>query len=264
MKLETMVLNEERKVTLTMFLQEVGGEFPYVDKRPAVLVLPGGAYQWCSGRESDPVALAYAQAGFQAFILRYSVGEYAQWPKPLEDYEQAMSLIRENEKEWKLDPERVAVIGFSAGGHLAGCAATMAKNRPNAVILGYALLLGDDVKKYNPTAPDVIDAVDYDTPPSFVFASRRDNVVPIRNSIQYLNALTEHDVAFESHICAYGPHGYSVADSAIQSPDTVMSPRLGDWVQDSIAWLKETLGDFGTQGLTAPAYQWHMTDDREH
>jgi len=81
----------------------------------------------CSDREADPVALEYAKAGFQTFVLRYSVGANAAWPQPLEDYEQAMKLIRDNSEKWFLDPNRVAVIGFSAGGHLAGCAATMAK-----------------------------------------------------------------------------------------------------------------------------------------
>lgn len=263
MRVETIVLNEERHVTITAYIQEVGGEFSYISKRPAILVLPGGGYQMCSDREADPVALAYAKAGFQAFILRYSVKENAAWPQPLKDYERAMELIRARDEEWMLDANRVAVIGFSAGGHLAGCAATMAENKPNAVILGYAVLIGEDVKKCNPTAPDVICAVDRDTAPSFVFASRRDNVVPIENSTGYLQALAEHDVAFESHIYAYGPHGFSVADTAVQSRDTVICPRIPAWVEDSIAWLKETMGDFGPEGITEPAYRRHMTDDEE-
>ena len=263
MKTETIVLNEARNVTLTAYIQETGGEFSYVSKRPAVLVLPGGGYQMCSDREADPVALAYAKAGFQAFVLRYSVGEHAKWPQPLEDYEQAAEMIRERADEWSLDRDRLAVIGFSAGGHLAGCAATMAGNKPDAVILGYAVLIGEDVRKCNPSAPDVISAVDRKTAPSFVFASRRDYVVPIENTTRYLQALAEHDVAFESHIYAYGPHGFSVADSAVQSPDTDMCPRIPEWVDDSIAWLKETMGDFGKKGMTGPVYRMHMSDDAE-
>lgn len=264
MLIEKIILSEERNVSLTAYIQEVGGEFSYIDKRPAILILPGGGYQFCSDREAEPVALAYLKAGFQAFVLRYSVGVHAAWPQPLNDYEQAMAMIRANSERWLLDPERVAVIGFSAGGHLAGCAAAMAENKPNAVILGYAVVYGEDAVKCNPTAPDVVAAVDRNTAPSFIFASRRDNVVPIRNSTLYANACAVNDVAFESHIYAYGPHGFSLADSSLQDPASDMCVRISDWVEDSIAWLKETMGDYTAEGLSDPAYRLHMTDDGEN
>lgn len=74
------------------------------------------------------MAQEYLRAGYHAFVLRYSVGwENAVWPNPLEDYDQAMELITAHAKEWHLIPEKIAVIGFSAGGHLAACAATMAE-----------------------------------------------------------------------------------------------------------------------------------------
>ena len=95
METERIVLNEARNVSLTAYLQPVGGEFNGIGERPAVLVIPGGGYRYCSDREADPVALAYLKAGYHAFVLRYSLGEHAAWPHPLEDYEQAMSLIRE-------------------------------------------------------------------------------------------------------------------------------------------------------------------------
>ncbi len=123
---------------MTVYLQEAG-KFRSGVKRPAVLVLPGGGYQYCSEREADPVALSYLKAGFQAFILRYSVGEDAVWPNPLDDYEQAMGLIRERAEEWNLYQDKIAVVGFSAGGHLAAAAAVMGVNRPNAAVLGYAV-----------------------------------------------------------------------------------------------------------------------------
>ena len=167
---ETIQLNEERNVTLTAYIQDAGGEFDYVVKRPAILVIPGGGYQFCSAREADPVALAYMKAGYQAFVLRYSVAENGIWPNPLEDYEQAMDMIRSNAEKWMLYEDKVAVIGFSAGGHLAAAAATMSKNRPNAAILGYAVA-GADVKSCNPTAPDTVGAVDKNTCPCFLFST---------------------------------------------------------------------------------------------
>lgn len=260
MKTETIVLNQKRSVTLTAYLQDVGGEFSNIVKRPAVLVLPGGGYQICSDREADPIALAYLQAGFHAFILRYSVGENAKWPAPLNDYEQAMELIRSKEDEWHLYPDKVAVIGFSAGGHLAAAAATMAEHRPAAAILGYALT-GDDVKTYNSSAPNVIPYVNYETCPCFLFAARTDDVVPVRNTVKMVEALTNANISFESHIYAYGPHGFSLCDSALGGSDSHVCKRIPHWVSDSIEWLKEMLGDFGDGCLTNPKCKAHATGD---
>ena len=135
MDVEKIVLNGERNVTLTAYTQPVEGEFNHISKRPAVLILPGGGYSMCSDREADPVAFPYLEAGYQAFILRYSVGEDSVWPNPLDDYEQAMALIEERADEWKVLTDKIVVIGFSAGGHLAASAATMSQHRPYAAIL---------------------------------------------------------------------------------------------------------------------------------
>ena len=262
MQIETIVLNEKRNVTLTAYIQKAGEEFRYVTKRPAILILPGGGYQYCSSREADPVAMAYLKAGYQAFILRYSVKEDAVWPNPLEDYEQAMELIRSKEEEWKLYADKVAVIGFSAGGHLAAAAATMSKNRPNAAILGYAVA-GNDVKGCNESAPDTIAAVDGKTCPCFLFSSRTDNVVPVENTVRFMEALIKADVAFESHIYSFGPHGFSTCDSSIQHKDTKMCARIPNWVQDSIGWLKDVFGDFGNECMTEPECKPHVNGNYE-
>lgn len=262
MKKEYIVLNEERNVTLTAYLEEVGGEFRTIEKRPAILVLPGGGYQMCSDREADPVAFPYLKAGYQVFILRYSVQKNAVWPTPLNDYDEAMDLIKSKADEWHLFADKIAVIGFSAGGHLAGAAATMAKNRPAAAILGYAVL-NRDVKGCSPTAPSLIEEVDDQTCPCFLFASRTDNVVPIANSLAFMQALDEHDISFESHIYAYGPHGFSTCDSSVQDRNTVMCARIPQWVEDSLGWLKDVLGDFGAQGMTEPVCGRFVSGDKE-
>ncbi|MGN0983911.1 MAG: alpha/beta hydrolase [Gemmiger sp.] len=257
MRIQTITLNEARHVTLTAYLQTVGGAFSYVPRRPAILILPGGGYQYCSDREADPVAAAYLQAGYQAFILRYSVKEHAVWPNPLNDYDEAMALIRARAGEWGLYPDKVAVIGFSAGGHLAAAAATMAKNRPNAAILGYAVA-GEDVKACCPTAPDTTAAVDGRTCPCFLFATRTDQLVPIANTLRFQQALDEAGVSFESHIYAYGPHGFSTCDSSLQPRDTAICDRAAHWVRDSIGWLRDVLGDFGDGAMTPPACPPHV------
>lgn len=260
MRKEVITLQKDRNVTLTAYLEEVGGEFRNIGKRPAVLILPGGGYQFCSDREADPVAFPYLKAGYQVFILRYSVKEDSLWPNPLEDYNRAMELIVSKAEEWKLYPDKIAVIGFSAGGHLAAAGATMGRIRPAAAILGYAVLNGD-VKGCNPSAPGLIGEVDDKTPPCFLFASRTDNVVPVANSLEFMAALNDKGISFESHIYAYGPHGFSTCDSSVQDKDSDMCARLPHWVEDSIGWLKEVLGDFGPEGIQEPLCKAHVNGD---
>lgn len=259
MEREFIVLNKERNVNLTAYTQSVGGAYDYITKRPAILVLPGGGYQYCSDREADSVALAYVQAGYQAFVLRYSVGEHSVWPNPLCDVEDALEMIRSRE-DWHVYEDKVAVIGFSAGGHLAAAAATMSKKRPNAAILGYAVT-NSDVKGCNITAPDTTKYVDGKTCPCFVFATRTDELVPVQNSIDFIGALDKANVAFESHIYAYGPHGFSVGNSSVYNPKEPLCKRAPHWVKDSIGWLKDIFGDFSEKGMTKPVCKAHFTGD---
>lgn len=253
MKREVIALNKERNVTLTCYIQEVEGEFRKVSKRPAVVILPGGGYEFCSDREADPVAFPYLKAGFQAFILRYSVSEYKTWPAPLQDYNDAVDFILSKKDEYCIIEDNIAVIGFSAGGHLAAAAATMAKVRPNAAILGYAVT-GNEVKGCSETAPNIIERVDGDTPPCFLFHTRNDGVVPVMNTIKFEEALCKHGISFESHIYGYGPHGFSTGDSSVQELKD-LSKRACDWVEDSIEWLKELFGEVTPTGHTEPKFE---------
>ncbi len=262
MKHEMLVLNKARNVTLECYLQGVGGHFSYVPKRPAILILPGGGYQYCSDREADPVASAYLHYGFQAFVLRYSVAEHRDWPNPLEDYDQAMELLRSHADEWGIYADKIAVIGFSAGGHLAAAAATMSKNRPNAAILAYPAA-GADIKNCNMTAPDTTKFVDRDTCPCFLFATRTDELVSVDNTIDFMAALSKANIAFESHVYAYGPHGVSVCNSGVQDQSVPICSRVSHWVRDSVEWLKDMLGDFGSGEMTQPRCSRYFTADCE-
>ena len=147
MNIEKIVLNEERNVTLTAYIQETEGRFDYIEKRPGMLIIPGGGYQYCSEREADPPAMAFLKAGFQVFILQYSIGKDAAWPNPLNDYEAAMELIQSKEEEWKVYKDKIAVLGFSAGGHLAACGATMAEHSGCAGICGDSGRHGEKLRR---------------------------------------------------------------------------------------------------------------------
>ena len=241
MKTQEIIINKERSAVLTAYIQKTGGEFSNIKNRPAIIVLPGGAYEFCSDREADPIALVYLKAGFQAFVLRYSVSEHKAWPNPLDDYEKAYKLICENSEEWGVDTERIAVIGFSAGGHLAGCAATVSACKPRAAILGYPVLNRATADRYSTAAPDVTECVDKNTCPCFVFASRNDTTVPIENTIEFINALNKNGVGFECHIYSDAPHGFSVADETVNAMEMDMCQRTPNWTSDSVSWLKEIL-----------------------
>ena len=258
MTAEKIILNEERNVSLTAYIQEVDGEFGFA-KRPAMLVIPGGGYAICSDREADAVATAYLKAGYQAFVLRYTITSKGGWPHPLNDYEQAMSLITENADKWHIDPAKIAVVGFSAGGHLAACAATLAEHKPAAAVLVYPAILKDIVDMCQPGMPYPNEHVTPETCPCFIAAARDDRTVDIKSSLMMELALAEKGVAFESHIYSYGDHGFSTAEDWINTNS--VCPRLPEWAPYSIGWLGEVMGKLTRDGFTEPTAAISMNSD---
>ncbi len=101
------------------------------------------------------------------------------------------------------------------------------------------------------------------TCPCFLFASRMDNVVPVANTLDFAQALDRQGIAFETHIYSYGPHRFSTANSSVQTPSTKMTARIPNWVNDSIGWLKEMLGDFSDNGMSAPTCRKFMNGNWE-
>lgn len=132
MKIETLPLwNGRGDVELTTFLTMPDSFIPNPIPKPAVIVCPGGAYKKCPrhGHEGDPVAMAFAMDGYQAFVLEYSVKERAPegrtlFPAQVIDLGRAILTIREHAEEWCVDVDKISVIGFSAGAHLCGMLAT--------------------------------------------------------------------------------------------------------------------------------------------
>ena len=132
MHIETMKLWEDRDdVELTTFVAMPDAFFKELPKRPAMIVCPGGAYHSCPrhGNEGDPIAMAFAIDGYQAFVLEYSVAERAPkgktlFPAQIIDLAKAILTIREHADEWSVDVDKISIIGFSAGAHLCGMMAT--------------------------------------------------------------------------------------------------------------------------------------------
>lgn len=144
----------EKKAYLTTYVLDDSPEYDTGRLRPAVLVLPGGGYAFTSDREAEFVALSFAARGYHAFVLRYSVGADAALPRPVLEGFETIALIRSRAQEWHINPAKLAVCGFSAGGHLASCLLTMwdapeartlgkkpEELRPDAGILGYPCIV---------------------------------------------------------------------------------------------------------------------------
>ncbi len=251
-----ITLNKDRNVTLTCYIQPITGEDWGMEKRPVMIVLPGGGYQYCSDRETDPVALAYLAAGYHVLVLRYSVKEHSVWPNPLNDYDNAVNVVKEKANEWQMDTDRICVIGFSAGGHLAACCASIAENKPAAAILGYPCILASTTNRFaGGTMPDAAEMVTESTCPCFIFSSANDGTVPIVNSIKYTEALANHNVRFESHIYAFANHGFTTNESFINNRNWCCN-RSADWVRDSIEFLKDIIGDYSADKKLGHRSMW--------
>jgi acetyl esterase/lipase len=243
-KTEVIHLSHEN-VTLTSYLLDYSASMPNTRTRPAVLVLPGGGYQSLSDREAEPIAMAFLGEGYHAFVLRYSVGEAAVFPKPLEDAEEALALIRAKAAEWGVDPDRVAACGFSAGGHLAAAVGTMGCVRPNALILAYPVILDSMSDGLATRIPSVDKHVDAQTPPAFIFATANDARVPVVNSLAFAAALDRGGIPFELHVFRDGRHGLALAKPLTSSGfRDLVSPQVARWFELCAAWLEKLFGGF--------------------
>jgi acetyl esterase/lipase len=194
----------------------------------AVVVMPGGAYQFRSFTETDAIAHAFNKMGLHAFVLHYRVRPHSDLARLL-DAQQAMKIIRSKAQEWKLDPSQVAVCGFSAGGHLAALLSASddpspsSLVKPNAVILGYAWRLNEIIPKLSDQFP-----------PAFIWHTGEDTIVPSEESLSFTQSLNAVKRPFELHIYQTGPHGLGIQNEHPSS----------EWLHSCFLWLKEMDWDF--------------------
>lgn len=227
-------------------------------KRPAVVICPGGGYVYCSPREAEPVALRYAARGFHAFILRYSTGWDAGDFAPLAEVSWAVGSLREQAEQWNIDPEKIAVCGFSAGGHLALASGLLAENKPNAMILGYPaasapnipkadfmlkLLAGkQDVTDEDAKRFDLVSQITKEAPPVFLAATAEDLLTAF-GALPVAKRYSDLGLGYELHIFQYGPHGYSLADeTSANGSSQVVDDAFSQWHELSVKWLHKTFG----------------------
>ena len=251
MKIITVTLAPNQAV-LTCYLQDQSPKMPNAAIRPAMLVVPGGGYQYCSDREGEPVALAYMAQGFNAFVLRYTADATTPIDKALQDGAAAMDYLRANAAELEIDPQQIAAVGFSAGGHLVASLGTLLPKaqRPNALVLGYAATLGAMWTVAGRQEPDLHALVDDDTPPTFLFATQGDALVPVKNSLVFADALADHSIPFALHIFPTGAHGISLATACTSGPEASrVNPATAQWLPMSVDFLQKL---WGCLGVTAP------------
>jgi len=222
----------------------------------AVIVCPGGGYTHLADHEGRPVAEWLNSIGITAFVLKYRIGPNYHHPAPLQDAARAIRLVRSRAAEWKIDPKRIGILGFSAGGHLASTIGThfdsgqanatdpidRASSRPDLMVLIYPVItMGqythsgsrNQLIGTNPSA-DIVkllsneEQVTKDTPPTFLVHTANDAAVPVENSLHFVEALRKAGVPFELHIYERGPHGFGLG---------VDDPILSTWPARCADWL---------------------------
>lgn len=245
MKLIDIKLTNEL-ATLTVYLPDASEEMGHNKIKAGVLVIPGGGYFMCSDREAEPIAFSFIAKGYAAFILRYTVGRDKgyDFSMPMADANEAMKIIHENAEEWSIDKNRIAAIGFSAGGHLCAALSTMGDIRPNASILVYPCILESMSNILAFSVPGLEDKVNEKTPPAFIVSAAADNLVPIENSLAYANALNKYAIPFEMHIYEKGYHGFSLADWTVYSKaEADYCRHIQGWFNLCATWLNKRFND---------------------
>ena len=253
-----------RDATLTAYLPDNLSEMNRENElRPCLLICPGGGYEFCSQRESEPIALHFLPEGFNVFILNYSTAPH-RYPAQLCEVAASMELLYQHADAWHCDTARIAIMGFSAGGHLAAhysnaysCTevrAVFPNSHPvSAAILCYPVITADSAwahmgsfdaltGKSERTADEIQKfscdrLVSAKTPPTFLWHTAADATVPVMNSLLYAQALAAHHVPFELHIYPQGSHGLSTCDR--QTLDEVLSEHEYDrtWLACAKHWL---------------------------
>ncbi len=259
---------ENARGYLNSYIIERCEEFSKKRLRPAMIVIPGGGYWMVSKREEEPIALAYTANGYQTFTLNYTTGDVckeAHYPIMLIEAAMAVAYVRENAKKYNIREDKIAVVGFSAGGHLAGSISTMYDDenivkalgeraklcRPDASVLAYPVITfaekthggtRDWCTNNNPELYDKLSVekrVTNNTPPTFIWSTYEDNCVPIINSVLLAEALCRNEVPFDLHIYRKGYHGMALCtrETSHDGQGDAMNEVASEWIKQSVKFL---------------------------
>lgn len=227
-------------------------------RRPLVVVCPGGGYAWRAPHEADPVSQWLNGLGIHSVVCHYRVHPWRH-PTELMDAQRAIRMVRANADAWHVDPNRIGILGFSAGGHLACSAANFGdagdasspdpiarvSSRVNALISCYSVVTSgpkahfgsfENLLGKNPD-PELLKKLSLETtvtpanPPAFIWSTANDGAVPVENSLYYAEALSRAKVPFSLHVYPNAWHGTGLARDF---PSTARR-----WTIDCEAWLQE-------------------------
>lgn len=243
-------------------------EIMAIDKRPLILICPGGGYGYTSDREAEPIALAFLAMGYHAAVLRYSCAP-AKYPTALLELASSVLLIRQHAEEWHVDTDKIIVEGGSAGGHLAAClgmfwdedfiAKTLGLNanehallKPNGMILCYPVITSGEYAHRGSFANLCGDKeaelaeklslekqVSEKTPKAFIWGTFADGSVPMENSLLLVSAMRRANIPVEYHLFPKGGHGLALANKLTQTSDgrhvqeecTIWTTLAHNWIE---------------------------------
>lgn len=251
MKSEVLKL-EPNNATLTTFIHEDD------QIRKAVLVFPGGAYRYCAPGEGKPVAEQFYEAGFNTFVLEYSCtdGRFGS-PKvdieevfdaALEDAMNAFYYLKDHAEEFKIDENKISIIGFSAGAHLALSSVLLGKLRPLCIMLGYVPVSDEMMKPLVMKELNLLNNIPEDMPPVFMFLNQADSLVPSSESIKLTLALADRKLPYELHCYVTGDHGLSLGTTK----SGTVNKDYATWFDRALSFIKNIqspypliMGDIG-------------------
>ena len=262
MKHEKIQLNS---ATLTTYVIDNSEEIDANRRRPAVIICPGGGYEFLSDREAEPIAIKMMSLGYQAFVLHYSI-KPAVFPTALTELAQAVQLVRQQQDAWHINPDKVIVAGFSAGGHLAASLGvfwqadflaelmTGAKEewQPNGLLLSYPVLssgpfghegsfrslLAEQYEQFKEQV-SLENCVTADTPPTFIWHTLEDGAVPAENSLLFTQKMRELEIPFELHLFPKGGHGLGLGTiETVAGGSYGIEPSIQAWPQLFADWLE--------------------------
>ncbi|MBE5804061.1 MAG: alpha/beta hydrolase [Clostridiales bacterium] len=256
-------------VPMDLYIPHVSGQIDPQVQRPAIVICPGGAYQHLSEREAEPVALRFLLMGFNCCVVWYRLAPN-RFPAPQQDIASAVAWLRQHSAQTHTAPDRIAVMGFSAGGHAAGSLGVMWPRaelwqpleltpedvKPNAMVLCYPVISGGEFAhrgsfenltgEADPSAHTAFSLeaqVNAATPPAFLWHTWADDAVPVENTLMMAAALRRAGVTAEVHVFPFGVHGISLANeysTTVGQPQQSV-PECAVWPELAGRFLKQVM-----------------------
>lgn len=269
MEIRTFTLENKNGFTFNITYYQISPITKKKQRNPLIIIFAGGGFTSLSKREQEPIALKYLSEGFHVALVHYNLltQELPLFPNAALCGLVAIEHFRSYSQKYSIDSQKIITAGFSAGGSVAAAINSFIndqnlltqydldrkKVRPNGTILGYPLLELEslqtaypvDFQQWVPTEPVFINAnlgVGTFTPPTFLFHTADDPLVPVSNTLHYAQSLNEQHIPFEVHIFSSGVHGLSTARaiSATERPGEV-NPAVATWMSLSLTWLHSIL-----------------------